>query len=307
MRIDTLSYNNAQTQGARRRAWLREHSPAHLQQSAALMSHALSLRPASTSHSTAILGAGACTEIPLPELARASDEVLLADIDLVSMQLARSELVAGLQKRIRLLECDLSGGVSNELNRLLQKQPWEQLARQGARAFFDAAALCLEQCPIPDPPQIAGLGSREFGLVISSLVLSQLFSYPLLDILDLVQRVAPSLPGEQERHRRYQEAAQSFRVRIIQAHLHLLRQLLDVGGLVVLLTDVRGFAFEVYGTDHDEAHRRYLPVLPRNFPELVHENFTVVEEAHWEWITDLPEKSRFGRGYEVAGYCLAKK
>ncbi len=307
MRIDTLSYNNAQTQGARRRAWLREHSPAHLQQSAALMSHALSLRPASTSHSTAILGAGACTEIPLPELARASDEVLLADIDLVSMQLARSELVAGLQKRIRLLECDLSGGVSNELNCLLQKQPWEQLARQGARAFFDAAALCLEQCPIPDPPQIAGLGSREFGLVISSLVLSQLFSYPLLDILDLVQRVAPSLPGEQERHRRYQEAAQSFRVRIIQAHLHLLRQLLDVGGLVVLLTDVRGFAFEVYGTDHDEAHRRYLPVLPRNFPELVHENFTVVEEAHWEWITDLPEKSRFGRGYEVAGYCLAKK
>ncbi len=138
-------------------------------------------------------------------------------------------------------------------------------------------------------------------------MLSQLFSYPLLDILDLVQRVAPSLPGEQERHRRYQEAAQSFRVRIIQAHLHLLRQLLDVGGLVVLLTDVRGFAFEVYGTDHDEAHRRYLPVLPRNFPELVHENFTVVEEAHWEWITDLPEKSRFGRGYEVAGYCLAKK
>jgi hypothetical protein len=271
------------------------------------MLHALSLRPASTSHSTTILGAGACTEVPLPELARASDEVVLADIDLVSMQLARSELVPGLQKRVRLLECDLSGGVSNNLNRLLQKQPWEQLAQQEARAFFDAAALCLEHCSIPDPPEIVGLGSGQFGLAISSLVLSQLFSYPLLDILDLAQRVAPSLPGEQERHRRYQEAAQSFRVRIIQAHLHLLRQLLDVGGLVVLLTDVRGFAFEVYGTDHDEAHRRYLPVLPRNFPELVHENFTVVEEAHWEWITDLPEKSRFGRGYEVAGYCLAKK
>lgn len=307
MRIDTLSYNNAQTQGARRRAWLCEHSPAHLQQSAALTQHALSLRPTSTSHSTVILGAGACTEVPLPELARASDEVLLADIDLVSMQLARSELVPGLQKRIRLLECDLSGGVSNNLNRLLQKQPWEQLAQQGARAFFDAAALCLEQCPIPDPPEIAGLGSGEFGLAISSLLLSQLFSYPLLDILDLVQRIAPSLLGEQERHRRYQEAAQSFRVRIIQAHLHLLRQLLDVGGLAVLLTDVRGFAFEFYGTDHDAEHRRYLPVMPRNFPDLVRENFTDVEEARWEWITDLPEKNKFGRGYDVVGYILESR
>jgi hypothetical protein len=30
----------------------------------------------------------------------------------------------------------------------------------------------------------------------------------------------------------------------------------------------------------------------------------VLQEEHWEWITDLPEKDKFGRGYEVAGYAL---
>ena len=70
MRIDTLTYNNVQMQGPKRRAWLREHSPQHLEQCAALMRHALQKRPESASHSTLVLGAGACTEVPLAELAR---------------------------------------------------------------------------------------------------------------------------------------------------------------------------------------------------------------------------------------------
>ena len=155
---------------------------------------------------------------------------------------------------------------------------------------------------MPDPPRIDDLGAGEFGLVASSLVLSQLFSYPLLDILDHIQRLAPALVGEQERHHRYQEAAQSFRVRVIQSHLHLLRELVDTGGLIVLLTDVRGFAFNTMGTDHE--HRRAIPLVPRVFSDLVRENFTVLEESHWEWITNLPEKDKFGRGYEVVGYLL---
>lgn len=305
MRIDTLSYNNAQTQGARRRAWLQEHSPRHLQQSVAMIQRALSLRPPSVSHSTLILGAGACTEIPLADLARSSDEVILADLDLASMQQAREELPFPAQrKKVRLVTGDLTGGVSDYLSRLLARQPWDMLVRQGARAVFDAAAACLDECPIPDPPQVDELAPGEFGVVISALVLTQLFSYPLLDVLDRVQRAAPALLTEQERHHRYQEAAQSFRIRIIRAHLHLLRELLDRDGLVVLLSDVRGFAFNVYGTDHDDKHRRVIPLVPRAFPELVRENFEVVEERQWEWITDLPEKDKFGRGYEVVGYIL---
>jgi hypothetical protein len=38
---------------------------------------------------------------------------------------------------------------------------------------------------------------------------------------------------------------------------------------------------------------------------MVRDNFTIKEEAHWEWLTDLPEKGKLGRGYEVVGYILS--
>ena len=306
MRIDTLTYNNIQTQGAQRRMWLRQHSPLHLQQCTALMLQALRLRERSASRSTLVLGAGACTEVPLADLARDSEEVVLADFDLASMRQGRDELTSpALRKRVRLLACDISGEVSANLNRLIEQQSWDKLVNQGTQIVFDSAAHCLEQCPVPDPPEIEGLYAGEFGVVISSLVLSQLFSYPLLDILDHVQRVAPDYVGEQERHRGYQEAVQNFRIHVIQGHLHLLRDLLDVGGIVVLLSDVRGFVFEVFGTESDAQHRRMLPIVPRGFAELVRDHFSVVEECRWEWITDLPKEGKLGRGYEVGGYVLS--
>lgn len=305
MRIDTLTYNNIQTQGAQRRLWLRQHSPQHLQQCTALMLQGLQLRHRSASSNILVLGAGACTEIPLAELARNSDEVILADYDLASMQQGRDELASStLRKRVSVLPCDLSGGVSTHLNRMIEKQRWNELAQRSAQSVFDAAAACLEQCDVPDPPEIDGLYSGEFGLGISSLVLSQLFSYPLLDMLDIIQNTAPAYLVEQERHRRYQDAAQNFRIRIIQGHLHLLRELLDVGGIAVLLSDVRGFVFEESGTDDNLQHRRGLPIVPRSFTELVRESFHVIEEQHWEWIADLPAERKLGRGYEIVGYIL---
>ncbi len=305
MRIDTLTYHNVETQGVRRRAWLREHSPQHLQHCAALIHSALEERPSSVSRGTVVLGAGACTEVPLEEVARHSDEVVLADLDLNAMKQAWEGLPSAvLRRRVRLVECDLTGGVSRNLHRLLNRQPWNALVAQVARAVFDAAANCLQECPIPNPPQLETLDAGAFGLVISSLTLSQLFSYPLLDVLDRIQQLAPTYMNEQERHHRYQQAAQDFRVRIIQAHLYLMRELLDTGGIAVLLSDIRGFAFNVTGTDHDAEHRRSIPLIPRAFPEVVRETFTVLQEEHWEWITDLPAKDKFGRGYEIAGYVL---
>src|SRR5712692_11728969 len=87
--------------------------------------------------------------------ARRSYEVVLADFDLASMRQAWEELESpALRRRVRLLECDLTGGVSAKLHRLLARQRWDALIAQGARAVFDAAATCLEQCAIPDPPQL---------------------------------------------------------------------------------------------------------------------------------------------------------
>jgi hypothetical protein len=308
MRIDTLPQNNKQAQGPHRREWLHQHSPQHLEHCTLLTKRALELRAPAASRCTLVLGAGACTEVPLTDLARASEEVVLADLDLAAMQRGSGELTsATLRKRIHCVQCDITGGVSRNLASLIRRQDWQKLVSQGSQTLFDALALCLEQCEVPDPPEFDAFRPGDFGLVVSSLVLSQLFSYPLLDVLDQVQAVAPSLLGDQERHRHYQEAAQAFRVRVINAHLHFLRSILDLGGIVVLLSDIRGFIFNIHGTDHDATHRRSVPLVPRIFPELVHDAFTVIEEAQWEWLADLPEKERPGRGYEVAGYILSAK
>ncbi len=305
MRIETLSANNAQTQGAQRREILSRQSPQHLENATTLLLAALSQRPYSTSQSTLVLGAGACTEVPLAALIHHSDEVVLADLDRKAMQQAQNELATPtLRKSVRLLVEDLSGGVSNSLKHLLARQPWLSLVAQGPRAIFDAAASCLDDCPIPDPPEIPGLAPGNFGVVSSSLVLSQLFSYPLLDVLDHVQRLAPTALEEQERHRRYQEAAQAFRVRVITAHLHLLHALLDQDGLAVLLCDQRGFVFDAPNPQLAAEHRRAIPLVPRVFSELVASTFTVLEKRDWEWLTDMPAEGRYGRGYEVTGYLL---
>jgi hypothetical protein len=71
-----------------------------------------------------------------------------------------------------------------------------------------------------------------------------------------------------------------------------------------LLSDVRGFVFDVYATGDGTEHRRTMPLVPRILPELVREDFAVIEEAHWEWLADLPEKGKLGRGYEVVGYIV---
>jgi len=135
-------------------------------------------------------------------------------------------------------------------------------------------------------------------------VLSQLFSYPLLDVLDRVQKIAPAALNEQERHHRYQEATQAFRTRVIEAHLHLIRSLLDTDGLAVLLCDQRGFVFDAPNPQLTAEHRRAIPLVPRVFFELVEQNFTIVEKREWEWLTDMPAEGRYGRGYDVIGYLL---
>jgi len=273
-----------------------------------MIGQALRLRPPSVSRSTLVLGAGACTEVPLATLVRSSDEVVLADLDGNSLQRARAELSApALRKAVHLVTDDLSGGISMSLDRLLAHQPWARLRKQGAHALFDAIASCLTACPVPDPPHCAGLAPDNFGLVISSLVLSQLFSYPLLDILDRIQQIAPEVIHEQERHTGYQKAIQAFRTRVISAHLHLLRSLLDSDGLAVLFCDLRGFVFDASSLPISTSHRRTLPLVPHTFFALIEQNFTIVEQREWEWLTDMPAEGQYGRGYHVTGYVLDEK
>ncbi len=113
MRIDSLPFNNQQTQGVQRRSVLRSQSPQHLQESADLLREAVRLRSPGTSRGIIVLGAGACTEVPVAISSDSSDEVTLVDLDWSAMQRALEELPSPAQRKlVRLLEADISGEVS---------------------------------------------------------------------------------------------------------------------------------------------------------------------------------------------------
>ncbi|HKT39993.1 MAG TPA: hypothetical protein VJR48_16595 [Ktedonobacterales bacterium] len=314
MRIERLAQENSRTQGARRRDWYRRHSPEHLRASAALVASALAARAPGTSRSAIVLGAGACTEVPLEQLARASDALTLVDMDAPGMGRARDELPPQLRPRIRLVAADLTGGVSTALAELLRAQPWADLALlSGARgtAALDAAASCLERCPIPNPPELPGLASGSHGLVISSLTLTQLFSLPLLDVLDTLLLHAPAAADRRDASPRYVAAAQGFRRRVALAHLALIESLLAPGGAALLLTDVVGYLLPPQAGIHADDTPEMMPVLPPAVLDVetdLSARFAVVgQPRRWRWLVSAPDATTPGRAYDVVGVVFQRR
>jgi hypothetical protein len=313
MRVERLTSENPRTQGPARRAQYRRHSPAHLDTIADLIRRGLAARAAPAPRAAAILGAGACTELPLEALARALDTILLVDLDLPGMERARAELPASLRPRVRALPADLSGGVSQALAALLRAQPWDDLARLSgptAAAPLDAAAACLEQCPVPDPPTIPGLVPGAYGLVISSLLLTQLFSLPLLDMLDTLALHVPDAVDRRDAHPRYRAAAQNFRRRVAHAHLSLLDALLAPDGAGVLISDVTGHLLPARSGPHDAPAPESLLVLPPDVLDLPRDlavRFTLAGPTRtWRWIVEPPRGETPGRAYDVFGAAFTK-
>lgn len=308
MRIARLAEENPRTQGPERRAWYRRHSPAHLRAVAALVEEALAARSAGGPSRAVVLGAGACTEAPLERIARSFEHVLLVDVDVPGMARARDELSASLRGRVDLLQADLTGRASDALAEELRAQPWRDLARLGVTAPLEAAASCLERCPVPDPPQLPGLPTRGYSLVFSDLVLTQLFSLPLLDVVDTLSLYAPDAVDLRETHPRYRQAAQAFRRRIALAHLSLLSRLLVPEGAAILASDRTGYLLPPTSGPHARDPRETLTVLPDDvlaIPDDLASRFHLVGAPRtWEWLVSAPDATHFGRMYEAVGAVL---
>lgn len=308
MRIARLAAENPRTQGPERRAWYARHSPAHLRAVAALLEDALAARGPGAPATAVVLGAGACTELPLERLARVCRSVLLVDVDVAGMLRARDALQASLRARVDVVQADLTGGVSDALAADLAAQPWPDLARLGQPpgiAAVESAAACLERCPIPDPPTIEGLTPGSYGLVLSTLVLTQLYSLPLLDVLDRLNYAVPWVADVRETLPRYVTAAQTFRRRIARSHLTLVETLLAPDGAALLVSDRVGMLLPPRSGPHARDPRERLEVLPRDvlaFPEDLAARFALVGASRsWEWTVDLPDTTRPGRAFEVVG------
>lgn len=308
MRIARLAEENPRTQGQERRAWYRRNSPEHLRTIAALVEDALSARAPGGPSQVVVLGAGACTEAPLERMARAYDHVLLVDVDVPGMAHARDELPASLRGRVDLLQADITGGVSDALATDLRTQPWRDLALLGTSAPLEAAAACLERCPVPDPPQLPTLLPQGYGLVFSDLVLTQLFSLPLLDVVDTLSLYAPDAVDLREASARYRQAAQTFRRRIALAHLSLIGSLLAREGSAILATDRTGYLLPPRSGHHARDPRETLTVLPKDalaIPDDLVARFEVAGNPRtWEWLVTAPDAANFGRMYEAVGVVL---
>lgn len=307
MRIERLPQDNTRTQGAARRAWYRRHAPQHLAAVAALLDRALAVRAPHAPASVVVLGAGACTEIPLERLARAAERVVLVDLDAPGMERARQEVPASLRERVRVLVADISGGVSDALGGRLRAQPWPDLAKLSAQAVLAAAAGALDRVPVPDPPPLAGLGEGAWGVVVSSFVLTQLFSLPLLDVRDQLALASSALAAP-DADPRFHAAAQGFRRRIALAHVHLLTRLAAPGASVLFLSDTTGHLLPPTAGPHaatPHAARESLPVLP---PEVlaIPQDFAPALQLdgaprRWEWLVTAPTGKQYGRAYDALG------
>lgn len=303
MRIERLSADNRRTQGAERRAWYERYSAKSLRETERAVEAALAARQDGAPPAGVILGAGGCTELPLERLARACEPLTLVDLDAPGMGRAREGLLEKLQPRVRLLAADLTGGVSAALREAMGIQPWRDLRALGGMALLDALADCLERVEVPDPPEIAGLEPRSFGLVISSLTLTQLYSLPLLDALDTLLAYAPDLAERRDEHRRYVAAERDFRRRVVQAHLSLIARLLAPDGAALLTTDRTGYLLAPKSGPHANEGREALETLPASalaWPDDLAARFTLVAPPRaWAWMVAMPEGETPGRAYDV--------
>jgi hypothetical protein len=303
MRIERLSVDNQRTQGAARRAWYERYSAKHLREMERAVRDALAAREEGSPSAGVILGAGACTELPLERLTRACEPLTLVDLDAPAMGRARDEAPERLRARLRLQAADLTGGVSAALREEIGFQPWRDLRSIGETPILDALASCLERVEVADPPDIAGLEPHGFGLVISSLTLTQLYSLPLLDALDTLLAYAPDLAERREEYPRYKAAASAFQRRVTLAHLALIARLLAPGGAALLTTDQTGYLLPPKTGPHARDPREALETLPARalaWTADLETRFTLIGPPRgWAWMVAMPEGETPGRAYDV--------
>ncbi|MGO8951612.1 MAG: hypothetical protein ACLQUY_28955 [Ktedonobacterales bacterium] len=317
MRIEQLTVENRRMQGAERRKWYRRYSPRHLQAMSGLLTRTLARCQAGTTKRAIVLGAGACTELPLEHLVRFCESVVLVDVDEAGMWRGCQELPAPLHQRITLIGADITGGVSEAVASELRSQPWDdliELAGPAGLAPLDAAAGCLERCAVSNPPVIPPLeGGQGFAIVISSLVLTQLFSLPLLDVLDTLAFHAPGMAALREAHPRYRQAARNFKRRVALAHITLLDRLLAPSGVGLFTSDVTGYLLSPLSGPHTPSaagKSDSLPVLPADvlaIPEDLEQRFRVQgSPEHWQWLVSVPDATHPGRSYDVCGVVFGR-
>lgn len=253
---------------------------------------------AATPGRVAVLGAGACEEIPLEKLAERFAEVVLNDVEPQPLQQAVDALDLAVEDRrkLRIEVADLSGVTQPALERIKQA-----LADAGdAAGAMDAMAAALETVE-PTAFPIAG----PFDLVVASCLLSQLH-------FGLTHQAAAKFesrfPGTAEQVRQsaawtsaLYEAARHMEERFMAE----LARLTSGGGVVYLSESVQMCYVQLTPGGQWQTEGTYRMLRTKDLADYVRQRFTILERQRWEWIVAPPTSAgEVGRMYDVQALVL---
>lgn len=223
-----------------------------------------------------VLGAGQAFDLPLPELARAFERLVLVDIDGPTLEATLSSTIKdpGLRARVEPRVMDLSG-----INGQFVKAADRVLAGSGGAEEVGAElALLCRSYFLPERPRLLGENERA-DLLVSDLVLSQV-SWP--------QRVYALRPYEQrfgklqgEAERRWVVPFWELELRIQQDHI---TSLTGAAERVVLCSDVisRATLLDAAGVER-EAGGKTFALGVGSLRERIPRSFRVERHAAWHW------------------------
>ncbi len=308
MRIETLTAENKISQGKKQREWLKQYSPQHLAKIEKLLKDCAGYAKNHGAPDMLIFGAGACTEIPLSKIAQFCRKIVLVDLDADGMKAAIAEVAGPLRKRIQFVQADITGGVSQKLDDILNTIDWRALYDAKDNEVAHITAEVLDRAPVPESPRIPGIAPA--AIVVSSLILTQLFSLPLQDVLQKVALVRAGMQMTIGDNTEYIRAANLFRRKITLAHLRLLQTSLAPDGAAALISDFAGhIARADYTPDTTLPELRILPSSVLSIPSELEKEFYAPEPIrHWQWVNKLPDTAKYpGRIYTVIGAILQHK
>jgi hypothetical protein len=223
-----------------------------------------------------VLGAGQAFDLPLRELVRAFERVVLVDIDGPALEATISSTIKDpeLRARVEARVLDLSG-INGQLVRAVDQ------VMAGSGGADDIAAELAQLCRsywLPERPRLLGANERA-DLLVSSLVLSQIAWPQRVYALHLYEQRFGKLGAEAER--RWIVPWWEFELRVQQDHIS---SLAGAAERIVLSSDVisRATLQDAAGVERETGHKVFALGVS-SLLERIPRSFQVEQHAAWQW------------------------
>ncbi len=244
-----------------------------------------------------VLGGGACSEIPLNELAATFHRLTLNDIEREPLDGPVARLDPAVRDKVDLRIADLTGVVEAVLDKLSEVV--------GESADADDAVARMAGVVAGQPASGMQIGGR-YDLVIASCLLSQLDFWIIHRSEEVLAR---RFPNDRERLREapaWLAALQDLNRRLQTRFVHDLVGLVADSGRIYLSESVQMCFIELAPDGRWQTEGTWRMLESKDLRTYVPEALEIVEEGRWEWIVWPPQKpGDRGRLFDVQALVLA--